>query len=271
MNFSIINKKNKIQHKLLPASLATAFLLVLFSQQAIAHTRLTVSSTPESSSAHGSTSTAVNIPHGCGDNPVIGNVIFLPDTGALMESSTDSFETFEAIEEGTMLDYLTKPATIRLVVSKDVFEMSELIMDGAGLNPIGFWAAGGGSIPASNHIGRLPFTISAVGIQPESCAHTVRIVPAIANICNVTGVDGIDGSDSDNPNVDFWTAPGVGTIYDAPAWNYPAQYNVERDLESNPLPESCGDGISVRIFPGADQLNRDMPVSIDGTQVWPAP
>ena len=236
----------------------------------MAHTRLTISSTPESSSAHGSTSTAVNIPHGCGDNAVIGNVIFLPDTGALMQSSTDSFESFEAVE-GTMLDHLTKPATIRLVVSKDVFNTSELIMDGAGLNPIGFWAAGGGSIPASNHIGRLPFTISAVGIQPESCAHTVRIVPAIANICNVTGMDEIDSSDSDNPNVDFWTAPDAGSNFDAPGWNYPAQYNVERDLENNPLPASCGDGFAVRIYPSGDQVNRDMPVSIDGTQIWPAP
>nr|MCH9638631.1 hypothetical protein [Betaproteobacteria bacterium] len=157
-----------------------------------------------------------------------------------------------------------------LIVSKDVFDTTELIMDSQGLNPIGFWAAGG-SIPAHNHIGRLPLTISSVGIQPESCAHTVRIVPAIANICNVTGVDGIDGSDSDNLNVDFWTAPDVGTIYDAPAWNYPAQYNVERDLETNPLPASCGDGFAVRIYPGVDQLNRNMPVSIDGTQVWPAP
>ena len=269
MNF--FNKKSIFQRKVLPASLAAGFLLVLFGQQAVAHTRLTVSSTPESSAAHGSTSTAVNISHGCTTNPVIGNVMFLPDTGALMESSTNNFETFEAVEEGTMLDYLTKPATIRLGVSTALFDTSELIMDGEGLNPIGFWAAGGGSIPASNHYGRLPFTISAVGIVETSCAHTVRIVPAIANICVVTGVDGIDGSDSDNVNVDFWTAPGVGTIYDAPAWNYPAKFDVERDLETNPLPESCGEGMSVRIFPGADQLNRDMPVSIDGEQIWPTP
>ena len=265
MSNSILKK-----HKKFTLGVTAAVLLVFMGQHAMAHTRLTVSSTPESSSAHGSTATAVNIPHGCGDNAVIGNVIFLPDTGALMQSSTDSFENFEAVE-GTMLDYLTRPATVRLILSKDVFDTTELIMDSQGLNPIGFWAAGGGSIPASNHYGRLPFTISAVGIVETSCAHTVRIVPAIANICVVTGVDGIDGSDSDNVNVDFWTAPGVGTIYDAPAWNYPAQYNIERDLENNPLPASCGDGYAVRIFPGVDQLNRNMPVSIDGTQVWPAP
>jgi len=257
------------KHKKLSFGVTAAVLLTFIGQQAMAHTRLTVSSSPESSSAHGSTSTSVNIPHGCTSNAVIGNVFFLPDTGALMQTSTDEFENFEAVE-GTMLDYLTKPATIRLVISKDVFDTSELIMDSQGLNPIGFWAAGGGSIPASNHIGRLPITISAVGIQPESCATKVRIVPAIANICNVTGVDGIDGSNSDNVNVDFWTAPDVGTIYDAPAWNYPASYDVTRDLDNNPLPESCGEGLAVRIFPSADQLNRNMPVSVDGTQVWPA-
>ena len=196
MSNSILKK-----HKKFTLGVTAAVLLVFMGQHAMAHTRLTVSSTPESSSAHGSTATAVNIPHGCGDNAVIGNVIFLPDTGALMQSSTDSFENFEAVE-GTMLDYLTRPATVRLILSKDVFDTTELIMDSQGLNPIGFWAAGG-SIPASNHIGQLPFTISAVGIQEESCAHTVRIVPAIANICNLTDVTGIDTSHSNNLNVDF--------------------------------------------------------------------
>lgn len=257
--------------KLLVSAVATSLLMIAAPKQdANAHTRLTVSSAMESSARHGRTSTEVNIPHGCGDNAVIGNVLFLPDAGALMQKSTDDFETFEA-QEGDMLDFLTKPPTMRLVVSNHLFTMSALIMDGEGTNPIGFWAAGGGSIPASNHIGRLPMTISAMGIQPESCATKVRIVPAIANICNVTGMDGIDSSDATNPNVDFWTAPDAGSKFDAPGWNFPARYDLMRDLENNPLPESCGEGFAVRIYPSAEQVNRDMPVSIDGTQVWPAP
>ncbi len=245
MNF--FNKKSTFQRKVLPAGLAAGFLLVLFGQQAMAHTRLTVSSTPESSSAHGSTSTAVNIPHGCTDNPVIGNVFFLPDTtDAIVHTSTASnFEPFEAPEGVTALDYIANAPFIRLVKSNDVFATTEFINDPLVGNPIGFWAAGG-ELPAHNWIGRLPMTITSVAIVPESCATSVQLVPAIANICIVTGMDGIDGSDVDNPNVDFWTAPGVGTTYDGPDWSSPASYTITRDLESNPLPESCGDGISVR-------------------------
>lgn len=64
-------KRNKIS-----LAVAAVALTALASQQAVAHTRLTVSSTQESSAAHGTTTTAVNIPHGCGDNAVIGNVFF---------------------------------------------------------------------------------------------------------------------------------------------------------------------------------------------------
>ncbi len=260
---------NLKKHKKLTLGITAAVLLVFCGQQAMAHTRLTVSSTPESSSAHGSTQTAVNVPHVCGDNPVIGNVFFVPDTtDALVQTSTDNFENFESPEGAGALDYLVNPAFVRVIRSNDVFDTQELIKDPLG-NIIGFWAAGGTLLP--NFVAQLPITISSVAIQPTSCANEVVLVPAIANICNVTGVDGIDGSDSDNPNVDFWTAPGVGTIYDAPGWNYPATYTITRDLENNPLPESCGDGLSARIIPSAAQINRDMPVKINGEQVWPVP
>ncbi|MDH5553001.1 MAG: hypothetical protein OEX82_06675, partial [Nitrosomonas sp.] len=266
MNISIINKKNTFQHALLTASLAASFLLVLCSQQAIAHTRLTVSSTPESSAGHGSTATELNIPHGCTDNPIIGNIFFLPDTAdAIVHTSTASnFDPFEAPEGAAAIDHMVNPAYIRLIKSNDAFATTEFINDPLG-NPIGFWAAGG-EIPAHNWIGRVPMTITSVGIQPDSCATEVRLVPAIANICNVTTVAEIDGTDADNPNVDFWTAPDVGTIYDSPNWSHPASFTITRDLESNPLPASCGDGFAVRIVPSAAQLNRNMPVKIDGQQ-----
>lgn len=270
MNVTNTKIKKVHQRNLLSISIASAVLLMTIGQVQ-AHTRLTVSSTPESSSAHGSTSTEVNIPHGCATNPVIGNVFFLPDTAdAIVHTSTASnFDPFDAPEGATALDHMVNPAFIRLVKSNDVFETTEFIKDPLG-NPIGFWSAGG-EIPASNWIGRVPMTITAVAIQPTSCATSIRLVPAIANICVVTGVDGIDGSDSDNVNVDFWTAPDIGTIYDAPSWSYPASYTITRDLENNPLPASCGDGFAVRIVPSAAQVNRDMPVKVNGEQIWPIP
>jgi len=261
----------KISKKyLLTASAASVFLLAAVSQSVFAHTRLTVASTPESSAAHGSTTTAVNIPHGCGDNPVIGNVFFLPDTNsAIVQTSTDNFQTFDTPDGDNALNYIVNPPFIRVIKSNDVFSHQELINDTLS-NPLGFWAAGG-ELPAPNFVGQLPINITSVAIQPESCASEVVFIPAIANICNVTAMSGINSQDPDNPNVDFWTAPDAGSSFDAPAWNYPATFTVERDLENNPLPESCGDGIQVRIFPSAEQMNRDMPVTFDGQQVWPLP
>ncbi|MCB1985059.1 MAG: hypothetical protein H6936_12330 [Burkholderiales bacterium] len=245
-------------------------LLAAVSQNAFAHTRLTVPVAPESSAAHGTTTTAVNIPHGCGDNSVIGNVFFLPDTNsATVQTSTDGFETFDAPEGDTALNYVVNPPFIRIIKSRDLFDHTEFISDALG-NPLGFWAAGG-ELPASNWVGQLPINITAVAIQPDSCANTVVFIPAIANICKVTSIAEINSQDPDNPNVDFWTAPDVGSPYDAPDWNYPATFTVERDLENNPLPESCGTGIDVRIVPSAAQMNRDMPVRMDGQQVWPLP
>lgn len=256
--------------KLLSACVASAVLMMAVSQNVFSHTRLSVPVTQESSSAHGTTSTAVNIPHGCTDNPVIGNVFFMPDTtDATVHTSTDDFVTFETPAGENALNYIVNPPFIRLVKTNDVFQTQEFITDALN-NPIGFWAADG-SLPAHNWVAQMPINITSVAIQPESCATSVTFVPGIANICNMSTMGEINGLNADDPNVDFWTAPGVGTPYDAPDWTFPASYKVERDLVANPLPESCGDGIAVRIVPSAAQTNRDMPVTVDGQQVWPLP
>lgn len=259
---------NKI--KILSGAIASVFLVGL-TQNAIAHTRLTVPKTFESSSAHGSTQTAVNLPHGCGDNSVIGQVFFLPDTGANpgIQTSADNFTTVETAEGTNALDYVVNPPFIRLIKSRDVFDIVEFISDPLG-NPIGFWAAGG-ELPAHNWVAQQPMNITSVAIQPTSCATKVVFVPAIANVCKLSSLAEIDGKNTDDPNVDFWTAPEAGSRWDAPSWNFPATYTVERDLENNPLPASCGDGLAVRIFPSAAQLDRDFPVKINGQQVWPQP
>ena len=243
-------------------------LLLAVSHNAFAHTRLTVKTTLESSAAHGSTTTAVNVPHGCGDNPVIGTVFVLPDTtDSIVHTSTDDFEAFEAV--GTSLDHIVNPPFIRLIKSNDVFATQEFILDPLN-NPIGFWAADG-SLPAHNWVAQLPINITAVAIQPESCATSVSFIPSIANICVMSTMAEIDGTNTDDPNLDMWSAPDVGSPFDGAAWNAPASFTVERDLENNPLPESCGDGLAVRIIPSAAQLNRDMPVKVDGKQIWPLP
>lgn len=268
----MMNRVEKIERTEMKAVLAVAVaaLVALASYNVSAHTRLTVTTAKESSAAHGTTTTAVNVPHGCGDNSVIGNVFFMPDSnGAIVQTSSDNFATFQTPEGATAFDYIVNSPFIRLIKSRDVYDTVEFINDPLG-NPIGFWAAGG-ELPPHNWVAQLPMNITAVAVQPASCATKVVFVPAIANVCKLSSLAEIDGKNADDPNVDFWTAPDVGTPYDSPNWSYPAIFTVERDLVNNPLPASCGDGIAARIIPSAAQLHRDMPVKINGQQVWPLP
>ncbi|GAB4364940.1 MAG: hypothetical protein Kow0060_22210 [Methylohalobius crimeensis] len=238
--------------------------LSLVTQGALAHTRLDNPVVQESTSAHGTYDSAVVIPHGCDGNSVIGNVFVMPDqTDSIVQTSTDGFETFETSGQ-TAADFVAAGGFIRLIKSNDVFAKAGLISDAVG-NPVGFWAADG-ELPASNWVGKLPLRISSVDIQDESCANSVTFVPAIANVCQLSSIEAFgDGV------VDLWTAPDAGSPFDAPDWSYPATFKVERDLENSPLPDSCGNGFDVRIFPSAAQLNRDMPVKMNGQQVWPQP
>ena len=51
-------------------------------------------------------------------------------------------------------------------------------------------------------------------------------------------------------------------------YNSPASLTVNR---TTALPEGCGEGQNIIVTPSAAQLNRDMTIEFDGTQVWPTP
>lgn len=258
-----------IKNKILSLPAMAAVLAVAWGN-AQAHTRFETATIPEGARSDNN----VMIPHGCADQPVIGAITVFPDVStALVDISDDAnaaigAETF-ARSEQLATDFV-QGISIAGIQSRDTFSASELIRDDNG-NPVGVWSAGG-SIPPSNWVAKLPVRISAVNIVPESCASKVILVPAIANVCQLTSLAEINGKDSDRLDVDFWTAPDAGhPNFDAPAWNFPAPITVTRNPDSNPLPASCGEGVAVRIYPSAGQLNRDLPVKIDGVQVWPAP
>lgn len=243
------------------AALAT---LSFFSQMCLAHTRLENPIVQESSAAHGTYDTAAVIPHGCDGQPVLGNVLVMPDqTDSIVQTSTDGFQTYQTSSQKAG-DFIAAGGFVRLIKSRDVFEKEDLILDSVG-NPVGFWAGGGEGLPGRNWVGKVPFRVTAVAIQPESCASSVILVPAIANVCQLSSIEEFSGEGV----IDLWTAPEAGSPFDAPGWNYPATFRVERDLTNNPLPASCGEGFEVRIFPSAAQLEKNMPVTIKGQQVWP--
>ncbi|TXI20630.1 MAG: hypothetical protein E6Q62_00760 [Nitrosomonas sp.] len=203
------------------------------------------------------------ITHGCGDSPVIGSSIVFPD-------GVDSTIAVNGNPyTGSLTDFVTNWGNVvQLYQDRSVFSEQDVKRDANG-NVVGFWAGGGRAI-ASHLYGRIPFVTSAVLINPESCAKTVRFAAAAVDICKITGIDGINGENA----VSFWT-PAVGSKYDGTpgshAYDFPVFFTINRDLETNPLPESCGAGQQVSVRPSAAQVDRDMPIQFNGAQVWPQP
>ncbi len=137
-------------------------------------------------------------------------------------------------------------------------------------NVTGFWAGGGPGSPGHLTVAT-PFRLTAPSIEPTSCAASVIIQISIADICQVTSAEQFAGGAADGV-AKLWTHNNLGTPYDrdSEADDGPAPFMITRDLTNNPLPESCGDGFAVEVLPSAEQINRDMPIIIDGQQVWPS-
>lgn len=242
--------------KLLACTLAGIMGMGL-GQSAPAHTRL---DTPTATEGVRSINYVV-IGHACGeDKRVIGTSVVFPD-------GVDSAILVDGeLHSGSLTDFLTNYGNnAQLIMDRSLFEASdEKNVNG---NVVGFWSGGGVGMP--NHLNALiPVRLTAAGIEPSSCAKSVKISVSIANICEITGVDGFGAG-----IVDLWTHNNLGSLYDrvSATDDGPASFTINRDLTKNPLPSSCGEGVAVEVKPSAAQINRDMPIKINGQQIWPQP
>lgn len=252
-----------IKIKTLVLFVATGSILIA-SQMTNAHTRLQFPSIDENTRSYNNQV----ISHGC-RNPETGAVdINTLGTVTVFPDGVDSIITVgEEPSDKALVDFVTNwGSPVQKIHSKSIFTIEDEIKDPLG-NVFGYWAAdpvGGGL--QGGLTGLVPFRTSGVVIEPTSCAKTVKFIVAIADICKVTNVAGFNDAD-----VMLWT-PAVGSIFDGTedlnGYNSPASLTVNRTSE---LPVECGEGVDVVVTPSAAQLNRDMPVKIDGTQVWPLP
>jgi len=245
--------------------LITAVGLVGASQSAFAHTRLRTPVINENSANHGSDYNAVVVAHGCTnpatgavDATVIGTVVVFPD-------GKDSIITVDgAPHTGSLTDFVMNwGSPVTKIQDRSLFDHEDYIKDSLG-NKLGFWTGGGSGLKGGFR-GLIPFTTAGVVIEPTSCAKSVTFVPGIADICQITNTAGFS-----DETVNVW-APAVGSIYDAPAahgYDSPATLKVNRSIA--PLPESCGAGVDVVVKPSATQLNRDLRINFNGSQIWPA-
>ena len=246
-----------MNHKFSYSLLASALLIA--SQATVAHTRLKMPTIDENAANHGSNYNDVVIAHGCDGKDTIANIVVFPDgvDSTVMVNGEESSKT--------VADYVTNwgnPVTI--VKSRDVFENQEYIRNDLGTK-VGFYSYNG--TLTSGQRGLLPFTTAGVVINPDSCATSVQFKVAIFDICQVTDVAGLT-----DEAAQMWI-PAVGSMFEEDqtlhGYNSPATLTVNRTITD--LPESCGTGEAVVVYPSAAQLNRDATIEINGGQVWPAP
>ena len=234
------------------------------SQMASAHTRLQTPSIDENSSSHGSDYNNQVISHGCKDSTGSATINTIA-TVVVFPNGTDSSITVDgATVDQPLTDYVTNWGNpVQIIQNKDVFTSQEFIKDNLG-NNLGYYAYG--SYLKGGFKGVIPFRTSGVVIEPTSCAKTVKFIVAIADVCEITTVSGFNDAAAM-----LWT-PAVGSVFDGTedlnGYNSPASLTVNRTSD---LPESCGTGVDVVVTPSAAQLDEDMSIEIDGTQVWPQP
>lgn len=268
-----------------------AGLVMLGSQGVLAHTRLQAPTILEGTRVYNN----VVIGHGCTDPatdktsiPVAGTSVVFPDgadsiltskpVGAVATPATATTPAVPVPETpvtGKLSDYITGFG-IGKVKDGTVFALENQKLDPTG-NAVGFWA-GYGSLPGIGYVGLVPFRVNATTFKAESCAASVTMQVAISDICALSKQAGLA-----DHNVNMWT-PAVGSNYDGKGlhgYNSPATLKIVRnttgtpatllaaEVKANPLPASCGKGIDLIVKPSAAQLNRDMPVMLDGKQVWP--
>lgn len=236
---------------LTPCALVIA-ALASTAQIASAHTRLETATVNENTRITNN----VIIGHGCGENNVIGTSVVFPD-------GVDSTITVDgAPHAGALTDFVQNWGNLmQQNYSRAIFSFQDEKTDSKG-NVVGFWAGGGDSLP--HHLnGYVPFRAGAVVIEPTSCAKSVKFYISIADICKITDTAGFNES-----SVNLWTHNALGTPYDRVSTtdDGPASLTVTR---TSALPASCGTGVAVEVKPSAAQINRDMPIKIDGSQVWP--
>lgn len=262
-------KVSKFKLTTLAMAIATLVGVTLDAQ---AHTRFRVPVIEENSASHGSNYNDVVVAHGCQNTTdgastidTLGTVVVFPDKDSpiIKKRAAGSMGEYE-VHDGQLTDFVSNwGSPVTVIQDASLFEFQEYIRDPLG-NKIGFWSGGGRALKAG-YRGLLPFTTAGVVINPESCAKSVTFVPAIADICEITGPSGFS-----NATVQLWTE-AVGSVFDGEGlhgYNSPATLRVNRTIAA--LPESCGDGLDIRVIPSAEQLDRDFNIKFQGQHIWPA-
>lgn len=240
---------NKIQKNVISTLFGSAFLV--FGQSAVAHTTIADSSLTEGQSVY----TASAISHGCDGTavraqsilfPTGNNPLALDNNGNPVDLGDHFVNVDHSGNESPLASGSGVPASPGFVQDKNVFRTLTTIKDANGTT-VGM-TYNNGYLQADLR-GWVPFRMSAPRFASASCADSIAIRIPILNACNKSA--------SAANRVDAWVGrltakyndPSVVSI------NFWPTVNVARDLENNPLPESCAEGIQLDVSPNDQQID----------------
>jgi len=108
-----------------------------------------------------------------------------------------------------------------------------------------------GKLP-TDLLGIIPFKVSGVTFKEESCATRVQVRIGIADWCHHTGT----------PQADIWIGRLTPVFNDAQvvSLGFWPTLTINRDLTTNPLPESCGEGYEVVLEPSDQAIDQYLPM-----------
>lgn len=196
------------------------------------------------------------ITHGCGfaDKPTLGVVaqsVVLPNGPLAIIARAD---TEAAIPLGDVLvggmhsSGIINPGAIQ---DHDVFSVNQELTDETGVVRAIHYRDG---FLDPTLTGVMPFRLSGVTFVPESCAHTVRAHIAIANWCH---------HDAGNRRADVWMGHTTPVFNDADvvSIDFWPTMTINRDVATNPLPETCGEGYEVIVEPSSEAIDQYLPMA----------
>lgn len=253
-------------------SLAVVAILgtMIISGNAMAHTTVLSKNTPTDYSSRDELegTTGLNnfsIPHGCDGKPVRAmSIVFPNDSTAIAERS----DTGESVN---LSDHITGNAVMD--ASPAVNSLFKKISKLAGTVP-SFTSHGeektedtrafvytGGTLK-DGFTGLIPWRSTFPTFKSDSCATALTVYIAIANYCTKST------SEDKDDRADIWIGRLTEKFDDEDVvsvgfWPY---LKVVRDLENNPLPENCGEGYEISVYPSDESIDEYLP--IDG--YWPA-
>jgi hypothetical protein len=236
------------------AACAGAAALCAAGAPALAHT------TVRSAASEGARAdNALRIGHGCEDSsgrdrPVVAQSVVFPTDAPLISTNAPGVVIADLAE--VVAGGIGQVAALQ---DRSIFTVQDAKLDANG-NTIGFSGILGRL--RVNLRGRVPFEYTAPFFLPDSCAATLRVEIAIADICGVR-------SPTLHPaKVNLWIPDNgsqfatLGHAQGVHGIGSPARLIVNRDLASNPLPDTCGGGFTVTVTPSPQQVDRDLPIGV---------